>query len=152
MAQGVTERKNACELLSLKEVSEILEVDVNALNLEDMSFGGDKSICYYFTESGNRKFFIRLSWKNENAIKNRVLERNYKRYLETGAKDKSNYIEIESTPNHQLIYGIETERGNKTMQILRKRFGNESEIQIELTKEFRDKAVKDQLISLMSRL
>jgi len=146
------DKRAACEILSLEEIADLLDVDANELKQKDLSFGKSRSICSYYTSEGNRKFFIRLSWKSKKATANKVLERNFKKYLDSGDNDSNQYVEIETTSEHQLIYGTGTDRENKSIQVIRKRIGNDAEIQLELIKEYRDEAVKDLLLGVLSKL
>lgn len=142
----------ACEVLTLEEIAQLLEVDLDQIKQDDMSFSNKQSICYYYTAEGNRKLFIRLAWKSEKAATNKVLEKQFKKYLEKGDVNQNRYVELERTSEHQLIYGSGKDRENKSIQIIRKRFGNNAEAQIELVKESLGDNVKDQLVRVLSKL
>ena len=53
-------KQKACDAIPLATIASLMDVDKSTINQEDMSFGEKRSICYYYTKEGNRKFFIRM--------------------------------------------------------------------------------------------
>ncbi len=149
-SQASLKVQKACEALPLADIAKLLGVDEFTLNQEDMSFGKGRSICYYFTKEGNRKFFIRMAWKNEKAQENKILQKKYTQYLSEGEREIKAYTEVQNTEDGQVLFGIGQDRENKYIHLLRKRYGNEAEIQVELTKENKDESAKDILMAIIS--
>ncbi|MAT54233.1 MAG: hypothetical protein CMN32_07100 [Saprospirales bacterium] len=145
-------KQKACDAIPLATIASLMDVDKSTINQEDMSFGEKRSICYYYTKEGNRKFFIRMAWKSEKAQGNQVLQNQYAKYLSSGENDIKEYQELKNTGDTQILFGIGQDRENKYIHILRKRFGNKAEVQLELTKENKDEMAKDQLIEVLKEL
>ena len=145
-------KQNACKVFSKKQISKWLEVNESALQQEDMSFGEKRSICYYYTKEGNRKLFIRLAWKSDKAKENKVLQRQYTNYLSKGEKNITAYKELANSDGNQILFGIGQDHEGKYISIIRKRFGNNAEAQIEITKEQQDEGMNDFLLTVINHL
>lgn len=145
-------KQKACEALSLTAVAALMGVEEATIKQEDMSFGEKRSICYYYTKEGNRKFFIRMAWKSEQAQKNEVLQKQYAGYLANGEDAIKKYDELSGSAQGQILFGIGQDRENKSVHILRKRYGNEAELQLELTKEEKDETVQALLMDVLEKL
>lgn len=145
-------KQKACEALSLATIATLMDVEEASINQEDMGFGEKRSICYYYTKEGNRKFFIRMAWKSEKAQKNEVLQKQYANYLSSGEEAIKQYDELPSSEQDQVLFGIGQDREQKYIHILRKRYGNAAEIQLELTQETKDATAKDRLMAVLETI
>ncbi len=145
-------KQKACEAIPLETIAKLMDVDKSLITQEDMGFGEKRSICYYYTKEGNRKFFIRMAWKSEKVEGNMVLQNQYANYLSNGDNNIKDYQEIQNTAQAQILFGIGQDHENKYIHILRKRYGNKAEVQLELTKEKKDEMAKDFLIKVLKGL
>ena len=145
-------KQNACEAIPLSTLASLMDIDESLINQEDMSFGDKRSICYYYNKEGNRKFFIRMAWKSEKAQERKSLEKKYSNYLANGENSIKSYQEISQSGQDQILYGIGQDQENKYIHILRKRYGNKAEIQLELTKENKDEKAKDMLMKVLKEI
>lgn len=129
-ATATIEKKEACEQVDDQTIVEIMGWSASNLKKEQMMSLKDRDItvCNYL--HGDDKLLIRLAWKSEKSEENKVLEKNFKRFLNEGENELS-YKEISSTADSQTIFGTGKGRGGQTQYILRKRFGNSVDVQIE---------------------
>ena len=148
--QNELSQQNACEILSIEKISQLMDVEKSTIKQKDMSFGKRRSICYYFTKEGNRKFYIRLAWKSEKAKENRVLQKQYENFMSNGDHPIKEYQELSSTEQSQILYGRGQDHENKYIHVLRKRFNNQAEIQLEVTKENKEDILKDVLLEVIN--
>lgn len=145
-------KQDACSVFDNNKVASILGVDAAMLKSDDMSFGKGRSICYYYTAEGNRKLYIRLAWEGEKAIENKVLEQQYKKFLTEGAEAVQQYKEVSTANGNQILYGVGQDREGKYVHIMRKRIGNDAEIQLEIVKETEDNNGEKTLLQLINAI
>lgn len=152
VSNTILKKQNACEVLPISTIADLLQVDSNLLLKQDMSFGEKRSICYYYTKQGDKKFFIRMAWENKKAQENKRLQNKFTLYLNQGEKDINSYEEIEKTKDHQILFGIGQDRENKYIHILRKRFGNQAELQLEVTQVQKNENLKNRLQKFLKEI
>lgn len=145
-------KQEACSVFDNNKVASILGVDAAALKSDDMSFGEKRSICYYYTAEGNRKLYIRLAWASEKSAENKVLEKQYAKFLSEGAEAIQQYKEVNTSNGNQILYGVGQDREGKYVHIMRKRLENKAEIQLEIVKETEDATGEETLLKLVNSI
>jgi len=148
---ALLKKQKACEALSLTTIARLMDVDESAMKQEDMSFG-KRSICFYYTKEGNRKFFIRMTWESEKNAENKALQKRYTKYLSEGENGIKEYTEVQNNEQGQILFGIGQDREGKYIHILRKRYGNNAEVQLELTKENKDDMAQKSLMKAINEI
>lgn len=146
-------KQKACDMLSKTEVARLLGVEVDALVEEDMSFAESnrRSICHYVVKGEVASYNLRLGWKSDKAVENKILEKSYIRYLASGEKNMKSYEELTNKNGIQILYGEQDEAHGTRNHIIRKRYGNKAELKIEILKEARsNENVKDLLVKLIN--
>lgn len=143
--------QKACETIDINTIAELLDRNASEIQMQDMSYKDNPSVCYYFTKDGARKLYLRLAWKSEKAEENKLLETQYKRLLTTGEK-KITYVEHQNQNNQQILSGNGKDRGDQYVHVVRKRIGNASEIQLELVNQTEDNAINTKLIQLVNSI
>ena len=126
------EKKEACEYVEDKAIAEIMGWDASSIKEEQMMSLKDRdvTVCSYLHEDD--MLMVRLAWKSAKSEENKVLEKNFQKFLNEAEKDLS-YQEVGTTSNSQTIFGTGKGRGGQMQYILRKRIGNTVDIQIERT-------------------
>ncbi len=142
----------ACEAVSNEIVSTLMNVELNALIQEDLSFGKRRSICYYYTSDGNRKFFIRISSKSESAQSKKVLENQYENLQNNGDDTIQSYQQISETADTEVLYGTAQDREGKHIHVLSKRYSNLGELQVELTLETKNENASNELLKIIGHI
>ena len=125
------ERKEACEFFSMEEVGEFFNWNPSVITQQLMMKLEDynQTFCNHYTPDGE-KFILRINWKSEKAQQNKVLEKQYSKYLSKG-EDNLKYKKSNTSIGTESIFGHAPDRDHKTRYILRTRFANEVEIIIE---------------------
>ncbi len=150
-SSSTLQKQKSCELFTNRQIAELLNVDVASLKTEDMGGGERRSICYYYNAEGKRKLYIRLGWESDKSIENKVLETQYKRFLEDTEQDFT-YQEISNESGNQILTSIQPDRENMYIHIVRKRFGNSAEATLELRHESDAANIKDELVKMINEL
>lgn len=124
-------RLEACEYFSIEEVAAFFDWNPQSVSQELMMEleKYNKTVCHHFTPE-SELFLLRVSWKSKKAQENKVLENQYKGYLEKGEKGLS-YTSFNTTRGTESLFGTGPDRDGKTLYILRTRFDNEVEIVVE---------------------
>src|SRR5690554_2496773 len=150
--RDILKKRKACEVLSIEKIAQVMMVEVSEIQRKDLSLGSSRSVCYYYSKEGNRKLFIRMVWKNDRAITDSLLSKRYKRYLAVGDTLVGKYREVYATDNIQILFAIDQGRENNYIHLLRKRYGNHAEIQIELTKKYKDTGMEEVLMEMLKKI
>lgn len=138
-------KQEACSAITTADLVEVLgwsEADIKSDQGRDTK---KVSICNLLHQE--EKLMVRLGWKSEAAQKNKVLENNFKKYLEKG-EGKISYTAIDET----TLQGDVEDRGGQHIYMVRKRFGNEAEIQIELVVPAKDDTYQEKLKMLLTKV
>ena len=132
-------KKEACEYVSPEELAQIMGWEAsNIISKLSMSIKDrDVTVCNIIY--GDESMLFRLAWKSERSQENKVLERNFNKQLTTGEGDLK-YRELSNTTEGQVIWGVGPGRVGQHVYILRKRIGNEIEIQLEALSMINDEA------------
>lgn len=150
-SSSTLEKQKSCELFTTERIAKLLNVELSSLKTDDMGHSEKRSICYFYNAEGKRKLFIRLGWKSDKAIEKKTLETQYKNFINNGVEEVS-YQEISSENGNQVIAGIQPDRENMYIHIVRKRFGNSAEATLELRHESDAANVKDELLKMIEEI
>ncbi|SOE21037.1 hypothetical protein SAMN06298216_1509 [Spirosomataceae bacterium TFI 002] len=125
----------ACETFKPSDLASIFEWDVAAISSESMGHSeGKRSICRFAHQSDI--LWVRFGWKSEKAIENKVLETQYKGYLNNG----ENGITYESVEGNSMLIGQKpADAANPKLFIFRKRFDNKAEVTFEFYSNVKSK-------------
>ena len=149
----VLEKQKACDVISMDQIAELLDVESSKLVEEDMSFAESKrrSICHVIAKDVIASCNIRLGWKSKKAEAKKRLEQSYTRYLTSGEENVNSYEEISNTNDTQILFGKGSSKSGN-LYVVRKRFGNSSEVKIEVLKESEDDSLKSRLVSIVENI
>ena len=152
-ATAQLQKQKACEVLSIEQVADLLNVDVANLVKEDMSFaeGKRRSICHIVVKDEIASYNMRLGWKSERAQAKKVLEKNYAKYLSQGEEQMKNYQELKNDGDVQILYGVEKGKQG-TNHLIRKRYGNSAEVKIEILTSTENQELKNLLLEIVEKI
>lgn len=135
----------ACEAFSTSDLASILNWDATVIKSESMGHSeGKRSICRFGHKTDI--LWVRFGWKSEKAITNKVLETQFKGYLNNG----ENGITYESIDGNNILLGQKPADGvNPKLYIFRKRLDNKSEVTFEL---YSNELTKEEALSAFKSL
>lgn len=136
----------ACETISNILLTEMFGWELENIFQQSLTHNEKRSICSFGIDE--EKLFVRLGWKSEKAQEMKTVENQFKNYLSNG----ENGINYSSLKGDELLYGSKTDQHNNMVYILRKRYGNKAEIQLEFyTPNRTEEEVKKHLLSLLNK-
>ncbi|MGR3811298.1 hypothetical protein [Jiulongibacter sp. NS-SX5] len=140
-------KRPACEAIELSHLIALLDWNAENIVTQDLGFNEKRSACQFIHQE--EKLFIRLGWNSEKAIENKVSENRFKNYLQNGEDG----VIYESIDSNKILFGQKEDRFGNKIYLLRKRFDNKAEAQIELnTEKTQADEVKNMLLHLMEKL
>jgi len=144
----------ACEAVDTDEMAEIMgwnpEITVTEelINRRD----GRLTVCHYLEEEGLLQVLLRISQESERAQANQGLEKLYKNVMTNGEKNIT-YEELPTILGTETIFGTGEGMHNYQTYILRSRYGNETDVTIEVSTDQSDEAtLKAQIIAIAETL
>ena len=137
--------QSACASITDSDLADIMDWRDSSITKDEYDKQPKFTVCNY--THGDDKLMIRLGWKSEAAIDNKVLENQYKTYLSKGENGLS-YQELANSGEVQSLKGQGEVRGNQINYILRKRYGNKASIQIEYTTSKDQPNAHDRLLKI----
>lgn len=159
------QKKEACDYVLNKDISEILgwkEEDIfRGGALTSASFEEADRLCQKSLKQ--ESISIRLAWESDRQVKDQELEKMYKEFLLKGEKHRNTHLvyeEISTIDSIQTIFACGTyklEVMDKLIEqqvyLLRKRWGNRIEVQIELHYGVKNKQnVFDKIVLLLEKV
>lgn len=118
------EIKEACEMITIEELSEIMNWDASQVKKDQMLQLKNQrgvTMCYYTHQPNNEVVQLRFSWSRDKAIENKALINIYKNLVEKGNQGYT-YQEIEGDGD-QTLFGQTKARGNYEFYHLKERYG-----------------------------
>lgn len=135
-------KKKACEVFDNKYLADTLNWNSSIIKKEETKFRR-ASVCTINHSEEN--MLVRLGWKSDRAVNNKVLEKQFANFLKKGEKGIK-YKEISNQNGNQILFGKGQEKLGFITYIARKRFGNEKAIQVEIRSKTRDEESSRKLV------
>ncbi len=139
-------KKLASEAVDMSLIAKTMGWDKAKITQRPDDFSKKFSLCTW--THADESIFLRLGWKSEKAASTKVLERQFGIYLENGEKDLK-YTEVKKADNYQIIQGKGNSSDGRIVYIVRKRFGNNAELQFEYYTNKEDPKAYEKLLKFV---
>lgn len=146
-SKGIPAVKEACDYMEEERLKAIFKwegMEFEKSPMMSLERYKDLTVCVGHVLGPDATIQLRLAWKNKSAIKNKALEKLYNNLLTNGERMSGEitaaYEEISNADGKQVIFGVGEGKHGYVYYSLKKRYGNEAEINMAYNQIGGDKA------------